>query len=261
MRYRSRADWPWRSQLRRRRAIPLTALVMAAAVAVPTLALAGHEAANVADYTGCLKIGGNIANVAVGTAPKAPCSSSETQIHFSGGDISEVATPSAGGLQGGAANGTASLGLQQTFRLPQTCSNGEVTKWNGSAWVCGTDQNTSYDGTDFATSGQSCPSGKFVTGIDANGALVCDSPPGHSLSIVKVDDSRSVPFGQGVVAKAACPQGYKLVGGGWGTHQSVTDGADVHDYDGGDETYDVGAGGTNPLGGAVYARAYCIKLT
>ena len=243
------------------RSIPLIALVAGIAVAVPTFALAGHEAANVTDYTGCLKSGGNIGNVATGAAPKAPCSPSETQIHFSGGDISEVGTPSAGGLQGGARNGAASLGLQQSFKLPQSCSNGEVTKWNGSAWVCGTDENTTYDGTNFATSGQACPSGKFVTGIGANGTLVCESPPGHSLSVVKVDDSMFVPFGQGAVAAADCPAGYKLVGGGWGTTNTVTDGADIHDYAGGSETYDVGAGGTNPLGGTVYARAYCIKLT
>jgi hypothetical protein len=235
-------------------------LVTAVAVAVPTLALAGHETANVADYTGCLKSGGNLANVAVGTVPKSPCSPSETQIHFSGGDITEVATPSGGGLQGGAANGAASLGLAQGFKLPQTCSNGDVTKWNGSSWVCGADENTSYDGSDFATSGQSCPSGKFVTGIDANGALACDSPPSQSLSVVKVDDFQPVPFAQGASAAAQCPAGYKLVGGGWGTTGAVSDGADVHDYDGGSETYDVGAGGTDPFGGTVYARAYCIKL-
>jgi hypothetical protein len=261
MRYGSRADEARGAPLGRRRlAIPLTALLTAVAVAVPTLALAGHESSNVAEYTGCLKAGGNIANVAVGSAPRSPCSANETQLHFSGGDITDVATPSGGGLQGGAANGAASLGLQQSFKLPQTCLNDAVTKWNGSAWVCGSDANTTYDGTDFATSGQSCPAGRFVTGIDANGALTCASPPSQSLDVVKVDDSASVPFAQGAVAAAACPAGYKLVGGGWGTTDSVTDGADVHDYDGGAETYDVGAGGTNPLGGTVYARAYCIKL-
>jgi hypothetical protein len=261
MRYGSRADEARGGRLARRRlALPLTALLAAVAVAVPTLALAGHETSNVADYTGCLKNGGNIANVAVGTAPRSPCSPGDTQLHFSGGDITDVATPSGGGLQGGAGNGAASLGLQQSYKLPQTCSNGAVTKWNGSAWACGSDDNTTYNGTNFATSGQSCPSGKFVTGIDANGALTCATPPSQSLDVRKVDASAPVPFAQGAVAEAACPTDYKLVGGGWGTTDSVTDGADVHDYNGGAETYDVGAGGTNPLGGTVYARAYCIKL-
>ena len=240
--------------------IPLTCAVTAVAVLIPTLALAGHEASNVAQYTGCLNSGGNISNLGLGTAPRSPCSSTQSQIHISGGDITDVATPGSGGLQGGVANGAASVGLQQSYKLPQGCSSGEVAKWNGSAWNCAADDNTSYSGTDFATSGQSCPSGKFATGIDANGALVCDSPTAPSLSVVKVDDSTHVPFASGAVAAADCPSGYKLVGGGWGTVDSVTDGADVHDYTGSGESYDVGAGTANPFGGTVYARAYCIKL-
>ncbi len=48
-----------------------------------------------------------------------------------------------------------------------------MARWNGSAWTCGFDNNTTYSGNDFARSGQSCPTGQFATGIDANGSLMC----------------------------------------------------------------------------------------
>ena len=175
----------------------------------------------------------------------------QTPVHVSGGDTTEVATPSAGGLQGETENGAASIGLQQTHKLPQGCGGGEVAKWNGSTWAC----------TAVTAAGQSCPSGQFATGVNASGALVCGSPAAPSLDVKRVDDVQNVPFTQGAVAAATCPTGYKLVGGGWGTRRSATDGADVCDwFDSGPDTYDVGAGGTDPFGGTVYARAYCIKL-
>lgn len=246
----------------------LLPLTIAAVVAIPTFALAGHEESGVAQYTGCLNSGGNIANLAVGTAPRSACSSTQTQVHLSGGDITAVLTPNAGGLQGGGANGAASVELQQSYKLPQTCTNGEVAKWNGSSWACATDENATFDGTDFATSGQSCPSGQFATGIDANGGLVCGAAAQQSLSVVRVNAQASVPFAGANVAEAACPSGYQLVGGGWGTRDSVSDGADVWDYSagpgpegsGGPNAYDVGAASANPFGGVVRARAYCIRL-
>jgi collagen triple helix repeat protein len=109
-------------------------------------------------------------------------------------------------------------------------------------------------------SAQSCPAGKYVRGIDAAGGLVCENLPTPSLSVVKVDHSVRVPFGGASVAGATCPEGYKLVGGGWGATDAISDGADVHDYGGVSETYDVGAGTANPFGGTVYARAYCLKI-
>jgi hypothetical protein len=197
----------------------------------------------------------------IGTAPKSPCSSSQTEVHISGGDITMVATPGSGGLQGGTTNGAASVELQQSYKLPQTCARGEVPKWNGSGWDCAA----------VTPSGQSCPSGKFATGMDASGALICETPAGPSLSVVSVNDRVSVPFAGPAVADARCPAGYKLVGGGWGTRDAVADGADVYDYTGGNppgggegtggpDAYDVGAATANPFGGTVYARAYCIRL-
>jgi hypothetical protein len=51
-----------------------------------------------------------------------------------------------------------SLG-KPTRALPQTCTDGQVAEWDNtnSDWTCANDQNTTYDGTDFATSGQDCP--------------------------------------------------------------------------------------------------------
>ena len=33
-----------------------------------------------------------------------------------------------------------------------------------------------YDGSDFATSGQTCPTGQYVEEIDSNGNVQCSSP-------------------------------------------------------------------------------------
>jgi hypothetical protein len=235
---------------RHRFTAPPAWLAVAFVVAVPALAFAGHEASNVAQYTGCLNKGGNISDLAVGTEARSPCSASQTQVHLSGGDITAVVTPSDGGLEGGSENGAASVRLQPSYKLPQTCSGGEVAKWNGSTWACGS----------AARSGQSCPSGQFATGVDASGTLACDPPAAPKLSVARVDDSTEVPFAGGALAAAQCPPGYKLIGGGWGTRDAIADGADVFDYDGGSDTYDVGAGTANPFGGRVYARAYCIRV-
>ena len=83
-------SWRW--------AIPVTCLVTAVAVAVPTFALAQGSA--VEHYTGCLNSGGNISNLAAGDQPKSACSTTQSQVHLSCGDITEVATPNGGGLQG-----------------------------------------------------------------------------------------------------------------------------------------------------------------
>ncbi|MFB6374203.1 MAG: hypothetical protein ABEN55_14070, partial [Bradymonadaceae bacterium] len=44
-------------------------------------------------------------------------------------------------------------------------SSGNVT--------CATDQNTTYDGSDFALSNQGCSSGDVVTGVDSSGNVTC----------------------------------------------------------------------------------------
>lgn|SRR5215211_5436403 len=73
--------------------IPVTCALTAVTVAIPTLALAGHEDSNVTDYTGCMNSGGSLSNFAVGTAPRSPCSSTQTEVHISGGDIIKAPLP------------------------------------------------------------------------------------------------------------------------------------------------------------------------
>jgi hypothetical protein len=37
------------------------------------------------------------------------------------------------------------IGLEQAYRLPQTCSNGQIAEWDGSSWICTTDDAGSGD--------------------------------------------------------------------------------------------------------------------
>jgi len=113
-----------------------TGLAVAASAAVS--ALAGHEAGP-DSYTGCLNTAsGTISKVALGEMPQDSCAAGQIQIHVSGGDITAVTTPAAGGLEGGTANGAATLGLQTSYKLPQGCANGQVAK-AGAAWTCADD--------------------------------------------------------------------------------------------------------------------------
>jgi hypothetical protein len=66
-----------------------------------------------------------------------------------------------------------SLGIASTYQLPQTCTNGQITKSAGpnTTWTCGNQQ--TYSGTDFALSNQSCGTGQFVTGINSTGQTNC----------------------------------------------------------------------------------------
>jgi hypothetical protein len=40
------------------------------------------------------------------------------------------------GLEGGATSGEATLSVATGYRLPQTCTGGQIASWNGSTWVC-----------------------------------------------------------------------------------------------------------------------------
>jgi len=56
------------------------------------------------------------------------------------GDITAVNAGT--GLSGGGTSGAVTLSLASAFQLPQTCSNNQVPKWNGSTWICAADDNT-----------------------------------------------------------------------------------------------------------------------
>ncbi len=57
----------------------------------------------------------------------------------SGGDITAVNAGT--GLSGGAVSGDASLEIATAYRLPQSCTNGQIAKWNAVTlvWECGDD--------------------------------------------------------------------------------------------------------------------------
>jgi len=58
----------------------------------------------------------------------------------------------------------------------QACPTGEVATGvdaNGDLTCVGMPDSATYNGTDFATSGQACPTGEVATGVDANGDLTC----------------------------------------------------------------------------------------
>src|SRR6266511_536213 len=126
--------------VRTRVAVVFTLCTMVALLflAVPALGLDATT-----HYTGCLKATGTMINIAVGDTPKKPCGAL-TEVHFSGGDVTSVNTPTGSGLAGGATDGDVTLSLQDSYKLPQTCSSGQVAKWDGTMleWGCASDNDT-----------------------------------------------------------------------------------------------------------------------
>src|SRR5436190_11580816 len=125
--------------------LPRKRLLLAATVALVALAALGGTAlavdlsGSVKSYTGCLVTkGSTLTLIKEGESPQKPCPSGSTEAHFSGGDITEVNVQEGGGLTGGGTNGAVSLSLRRD------CGTGEIVKWNGSAWICGADDNSTY---------------------------------------------------------------------------------------------------------------------
>ena len=75
-----------------------------------------------------------------------------------GGDITGVAAGT--GLSGGGTSGDVTLDVASSYRLPQTCANGEIAEWNGVAWQCGVD--------DVGTGG----GGGDITAVNAGDGLL-----------------------------------------------------------------------------------------
>jgi hypothetical protein len=180
---------------------------MALAIGVITVfagsALAGHLTTGVTSYTGCLvSKDGMIIKIKAGESPSSPCSGGMVQVHFSGGDITKISVT--GALTGGGDNGEVTIGLKPEFTLPTGCVAGRVAEWNGTAWVCGVDNDTTYSpGTGLDLTGTTfsideayrvkntpdCPSGQFATGFDNAGAVTCAAPPA-AASNTYVESSR-----------------------------------------------------------------------
>lgn len=161
-------------------------------------AVAGHLTAGVKSYTGCLvSKDGVIIKIKEGETPSSPCSGGMVQVHFGGGDITKISVT--GALTGGGDNGEVTIGLKPEFTLPTGCDSGEIAEWNGSAWVCGIDSNTTYTagtgldltGTTFSIASNyrvkntpDCSSGQFATGFDSSGTIQCATPPVASNTYV-----------------------------------------------------------------------------
>jgi hypothetical protein len=175
----------FRARMRGRRFMLVVAtvalVVLGGAVAV---ASGAYPTSGVTVYTGCLTTSGGqnqstvgaISSVAASpTTPTKPCASNQALIHLSGGTITSVTAGT--GLTGGGSNGAIGVSLASGFKLPQGCTVSQIATSDGSGnWTCGDDQDTTYNGTNFALSGQGCPAHQFVTGIDASGNLKCAQP-------------------------------------------------------------------------------------
>jgi hypothetical protein len=99
--------------------------------------------------------------------------------------------------------GVGSINLAPSYQLPQVCTNGQVAKWNGSAWACGNDIDTDTNsggtviqvatgpgltGGPINTSGTigidstylqrrvaaTCTAGSSIRAISESGAVTCE---------------------------------------------------------------------------------------
>jgi hypothetical protein len=127
--------------------------------------------------------------------------------------------------------------LATSYQLPQTCTNGQVAQWNGSAWTCVsggsgditavnagtglTGGNVSGDVTLAAdtsylqrrVTGACSTSGYYIKSITAEGNVTCDGP------VITIEDNTcQMGSNDGVGAcDVDCPSGYWVIGGGCDT--------------------------------------------
>jgi hypothetical protein len=173
--------------------------VVAFAVAGAVYAVAGHQAAGVASYTGCLNTSsGTVVNLALGDVPMDACKDKETQIHLSGGDVTGV-TPGVG-LVGGGSGGDVSLGVDPAAvqtRISGDClSPGEAI------------QAINQDGSVSCTVGPRAFAHFAEAGGDVDnhaseiGSLTL--PPGNWIVIAKVVMNLQFPLASEEVWRATC---------------------------------------------------------
>ena len=177
-----------------RRRVLMLAVVAIGIAAVSGTALAGHQASGVKSYTGCLAPGdGPIIKIKEGNSPRSACTGGAVEVHFSGGDITKISVSGALELgPNGGDNGHVEIGLKPGFSLPQGCATGRVAEWDGSKWVCGVDNDTTYSagtgldlsaGNQFSIDpayrvpGKSCAQAShFLRGYEPDGGLQCAAP-------------------------------------------------------------------------------------
>jgi len=202
-----------------RRRVLVLAVAAVGVVAIAGTALAGHVTSGVKSYTGCLVPGdGVIVKVKEGNAPRSACTGGQVEAHFSGGDITKISVGNGLSLPNGGDNGEVRIVLDASHSLPQNCAAGRVVKWNGSAWVCGVDNDTTYSagtGLDLSAGnafsiepgyripGKQCSTaGQFARGFDSAGDIQCAAPLSSGVEVWQktagTGNAIDLPDGEGV---------------------------------------------------------------
>jgi hypothetical protein len=190
-------NWQGIKRLRRRSVVVAIAAIAVAVVAATSLAASGGG--EVKTFTGCLSAGdGVIVKLQEGLSPKSACTRGQTLARLSGGDITSVSVT--GALSGGGENGDLTISLKPEFSLPQSCASGRVAEWNGTNWICGVDDDTTYAAdTGLTLSSDNkfsiapsyrvknttdCDTGKFATGFGDDGELECKAAGAAALGVL-----------------------------------------------------------------------------
>jgi hypothetical protein len=108
-------------------------------------------------------------------------------VHISGGTITNVIAGN--GLTGGGSNGSVTLGLNGSYKLPQSCSDGQIVKWDATngVWSCATDQTYTngagldLNGNTFSLNSkyqlpQGCSSGQHPSWEASTSRWTCSDP-------------------------------------------------------------------------------------
>ena len=86
------------------------------------------------------------------------------------------------GLTGGPITTVGTVNIQASYRLPQTCTADQMSRWNGSAWVC----------TTMPSMPAPCAVGQVLT-FTSSGELQCTGGPTAAVRVDSIDSVGQVP--------------------------------------------------------------------